>query len=112
MTAVQDLQTAHAAYQAGELDKADAIVLKVLEDNPALAKAYQMQTLIALKRADIQTADRSAHLAVKHGPDDAEIQNTQGNVFKFTGRVSAAVAAYKKSLKILTKSYLFKTFIT
>lgn len=100
MTAARDLQAAHTAYLAGELDKADALVLKVLEDNPTLAKAYQMRTLIALKRGDIQTADQAIHLAVKNDPNDAEIQNTQGNVFKFTGRVSSAVSAYKQSLKI------------
>lgn len=100
MTSARDLQNAHEAYQSGDLDQADTIIATVLESEPGLAKAFQLKTLVALKRGDIQTADQAINEAVKLAPDDAEILNTHGNVLKYTGRILQAVQAYKESLKI------------
>ena len=99
MTALKDVQKAHEFYQAGNLQEAENLCLAVLEDEPDLAKAWQLRALIARAGNDLQNAEAHIKTALSFSPDDAESLNTYGNILKLTGRFPAAIEAYKQSLE-------------
>lgn len=98
MTAQRDLAQAHAAFQSGDLVKAEALITAVLKDNPDMAKAHQLRALIARKANDQAAAEVHIKKALSLVPNDAECLNTYGNILRATGRTLEAINAYKQSL--------------
>ncbi len=83
------LQSAHAAYQAGRLDEAEAQLAPLLQSASASraerAVAQQLGAMIATRRGDHMTALQRIQQALQHPANPAERLNTQGNILRALG---------------------------
>ena len=93
------VQRGLAAFQAGRLDEAEAIMAAVLAGSPREPTALHIAGLISLQRGNPEAAVGRLAAAVRAKPDYAEAQNNFGRVLLLLDRPSEAAQCFRAALR-------------
>ena len=93
------LQQGLAAFQAGRLDEAQAVMAAVLAKSPREPTALHIAGLIAFQQGDPDKAMAQLGAAVKAKPDYAEAQNNFGRLLLMLDRPAEAADRFKAALR-------------
>ncbi len=94
------LNRALELHRAGRLDDAGAIYQQLLTDSPGHADAEHLLGLVRFRNNDVDSAIRLIRDAVEHDPDNPIYHANLGNVLKDAGRLTDAIAAYRRALAL------------
>ena len=92
------LNRALELHRAGRLDDAAAIYRQLLTDNPGNADAAHLLGLVFSRKNDVDSAIRLIRDALEQDPDNPIYHANLGNVLKDAGRLTDAIAAYRRAL--------------
>lgn len=95
-----ELQQAAKLKIAGRLKEAAGICGRILQRDPACAPAWHQLGLVALRRRDIENAERFVRHAVELAPDEATFRHALGMVAAFLGRYDEAEAEYRAAVRL------------
>ena len=94
------LQQGLAAFQAGRLDEAEAMMASVMRQNPREPTALHIAGLVAFQRGDPKAAVERLTAAIKAKPDYAEAQNNFGRILLILDRPSEAATRFRAALRL------------
>lgn len=96
----QILQQAYAALQSEQYMQAEAMCQQALQHAPGLAKAVQLQAMIARKQGQWDRAESFAHSTVKALPEDPECTHLLANILSDQEKLFEASEWYEKTLSL------------
>jgi protein O-GlcNAc transferase len=99
---------ANQQFQAGELNSARDLYKRVLELDPANARAYYMLSGLAVQEGDIASAIGLTQRAIALQPGVAEFHFSLGGVYVSVGRVDEAAASYQEASRLKPESLDYK----
>lgn len=94
------LQQGLAAFQAGRLDEAEAMMASVMKQSPREPTALHIAGLVAFQRGDPKAAVERLTAAIKAKPDYAEAQNNFGRILLILDRPAEAAARFRAALRL------------
>ena len=94
------LKEALGHYKAGRLDKARAVYLAMLSQQPELVEAMRMLGIIAYQTQEYDRAINYFQLVISIKPDWPETYNNLGACFWEQGKIEQAIAAYKQAIAV------------
>ncbi|MBO1349492.1 MAG: tetratricopeptide repeat protein [Hormoscilla sp. GUM202] len=94
------LKEALGHYKAGRLDKARAVYLAMLSQQPELVEAMQMLGIIAYQTKEYDRAIGYFQQVISIKPDWPETYNNLGASFWEQGKIEQAIAAYKQAIAV------------
>ncbi|MBC6479004.1 MAG: tetratricopeptide repeat protein [Hormoscilla sp. GM7CHS1pb] len=94
------LKEALGHYKAGRLDKARAVYLAMLKQQPHQVEAMQMLGIIAYQTQEYDRAINYFQLVISIKPDWPETYNNLGACFWEQGKIEQAIAAYKQAIAV------------
>ena len=92
------LAEANAACEAGQIDRALAVLRDLLVVDPTYAPAYRALGEIHMNRGDWFSAERALARAARLGPGDFDIHHDHGVALQMQGRFGEAVKAFHRAL--------------
>jgi protein O-GlcNAc transferase len=101
----QTLEAAAASFQNGQLAQSKALIKEVLRAQPNQPDALQLLAFIAIQEGQHQGAIGYLKRAVAQRPDDVELQNNLGNLYKATGDYESAKRCYLQALRFDPKCF-------
>ncbi len=93
------LQQGLAAFQAGQLDEAEAAMASVLKQSPRDPTALHIAGLVAFQRGDAKTAVERLTASIKAKPDYAEALNNFGRILLILDRPAEAAIRFRAALR-------------
>lgn len=96
----QMLQQAVALQQAGHLDEAERLYLRVLAEDPQEVNALQLLGLIDKRRGRHTQAIARMRAALAQRPDEHSILNNLGNTLRECGRLDEARACLQHAVQV------------
>jgi predicted O-linked N-acetylglucosamine transferase (SPINDLY family) len=96
----QTIQQAMRKHQAGELEGAKTLYLKILELQPANPDALHLYGLACHQQGDHQTAVRYIRQAVELVSNQPVLRNNLGNALRKSGDFRGAVEQLKRALEL------------
>ncbi|MBO1346773.1 MAG: tetratricopeptide repeat protein [Hormoscilla sp. GUM202] len=94
------LKEALSHYKAGRLDKARAVYLAMLKQQPHQVEAMQMLGIIAYQTPEYDRAINYFQQVISIKPDWPETYNNLGASFWEQGKIEQAIAAYKQAIAV------------
>jgi tetratricopeptide (TPR) repeat protein len=94
------LHRAVALIGEGRLDEAQALALEVLEANPDLAPAHEINGMILAKQGDIDAAIAAFKKAVAINPGQASAYTKLGDVYLALGETATARGYFEQALTL------------
>ncbi len=99
---------ANQQFQAGERDSARELYKRVLELDPASARAYYMLSGLAAQEGDIASAIGLTQRAIALQPAVAEFHFSLGGLYVSAGRIGEAVASFHEASRLKPESLDYK----
>lgn len=96
-----ELQRAAGLLQAGRFVEAVAMLDRILADIPDQPDGLMLRAMARSRSGDDDGAVRDFEAAGHHHPQPQAVYNNLGNHHQRAGRLDAAVAAYRKALRIV-----------
>jgi tetratricopeptide (TPR) repeat protein len=94
------LNQALELHRAGRLDDAGAIYEQLLTDGPEHADAAHLLGLVRFRNNDVESAIHLIGDALARDPENPVYHANLGNVLKDCGRMTEAIAAYRRALTL------------
>jgi protein O-GlcNAc transferase len=95
-----DLATALRYHETGDLARARAIYVRVLEADPARAEAWHLLGMLVYQAGDPATAAELVGRAVGLDPNQALYHTNLGTVLRDAGDLPGAVASYRRAVEL------------
>lgn len=92
------LDAALMSHKAGNLDHAEAVYRRILEEDPNNARALHLLGLILHQRGRPLEAVELIEKSIALDPRDPEARNNLGNALRKLGRIEDAVAQYRAAI--------------
>lgn len=96
----QALAKAIQYHQAGDLQRAEKIYIKILSINPNHAETLHAQAIIACRRGQYVAATDLFQKAIREDPANPAYHFNLGNAFKDLGRFAEAAPCYGEALRL------------
>jgi predicted TPR repeat methyltransferase len=100
LTVEAAMQRALGLQREGQLDAADEIYGRILEELPDYADAWHFRGLVALERDQPDLALSLIDKAIEVAPDYADAYNNLGNVLFLRARYNAALEAWRRAVEL------------
>jgi len=100
-----ELKKAVEFHQAGQLEAAEGLYLKILDHDPEHPDALHLLGVIAHQGKDNDEAENLISQAIRIAPGNPYYFNNLGTVFKAKGKLTEALGCYKKAIQ-LNSDYL------
>lgn len=94
------LQAGIALHNRGQLEQADGLYRRVLQQNPRHPDALHLRALVAHAQARFQEAAQLAESAIRAAPQVANFRNTAGDAWRRLGKLEQAKAHLKEAIRI------------
>lgn len=94
------IAAAHAAMQAGRLDDARGLLVRLLAVRPDTAQAQHLLALVERRRGDQAAAACAFAHALRLTPADPQLHNNHGNFLLARGDATGAEAAYARAIRL------------
>jgi predicted TPR repeat methyltransferase len=100
MTPDEAIATALLMQKEGELDAAEILYRKVLDDNPNHLDAIHYLGLLAYQYGDSDAAGRMLERVIAADPEHADAHSNLGMIRKAQGRLEDATAEYRRAIAL------------
>jgi protein O-GlcNAc transferase len=94
------LEEATALHKRGDIDAAERLYVRLLEQDARNFDALNRLAIIALQRGDLATALRRIEVALSVRPDSAAALANKGSILLSLGKPEEAFAAYARALEL------------
>jgi len=95
-----ELQQAAKLKASGRLQEAAGICGRVLQRDPSCAAAWHQLGLVALRRRDMENAERFLRQAIALAPGEAVFRHALGMVASMMGRYDEAEEEYREAVRL------------
>ena len=95
-----DLERAFATHQAGDLQGADLLCRRVLEQRPNDVEALHLRGVIAIQTGDYERAVELLQRALGYAGEATHIQNNLGEAYRQSGQLELAQDTFTKAVSL------------
>ncbi len=87
-------------HQSGQLNEAQQIYTKIIEQHPEHSDALHLSGLIDFEHKKYSEAERKIQAAIRYFPDNAMYYGNLGAVLKAQNKLEDAIACYRRALRM------------